>query len=123
MTMRTNPSELAQIFDAEFGDAESSALEELGPRYNVAPTQPIPVVVQRRRWSADRVASLGARAFVVQVGRLGWSGLHQCACRNACDKFGLQELIPAPSLRHPGRRLLRVAPRRDSEMAVPDSHS
>ena len=45
--MRTNPSELAQIFDAELGDAEAAALEELGPRYNVAPTQPIPVVVQR----------------------------------------------------------------------------
>jgi putative SOS response-associated peptidase YedK len=47
MTMRTNPSEIAQIFDAELRDSEAAALEELGPRYNVAPTQPIPVVVQR----------------------------------------------------------------------------
>ncbi len=45
MTIRAGPSELARIFDAEVRD--ESALEELGPRYNVAPTQPIPVVVQR----------------------------------------------------------------------------
>ena len=45
--MRTNPSDLAEIFDAELGDTEAAALDELGARYNVAPTQPIPVVVQR----------------------------------------------------------------------------
>ena len=45
MTMRTNPSELARIFDAEVRDQD--LLDELGSRYNVAPTQPIPVVVQR----------------------------------------------------------------------------
>jgi len=45
--MRTNPSDVAQIFDAELREGEAAALEELGPRYNVAPTQPIPVVVQR----------------------------------------------------------------------------
>ncbi len=45
MTMRTNPSELARIFDAEV--REPAAFAELGPRYNVAPTQPITVVLQR----------------------------------------------------------------------------
>jgi putative SOS response-associated peptidase YedK len=45
MTMRAGPSELSRIFDAEVGDP--AAFEELGPRYNVAPTQPITVVVQR----------------------------------------------------------------------------
>jgi putative SOS response-associated peptidase YedK len=45
MTQQTSPSEIARIFDAELGDAE--ALDELGPRYNVAPTQPLMVVVQR----------------------------------------------------------------------------
>ncbi len=45
MTMRTSPSELERIFDAEV--REPQAFDELGPRYNVAPTQPIPVVVQR----------------------------------------------------------------------------
>jgi len=43
--MRAGPSELASIFDADVRDPE--AFEELGPRYNVAPTQPITVVVQR----------------------------------------------------------------------------
>jgi len=47
MTMRTDPSDLAQIFDAELRDSEAETLYELGPRYNVAPTQDIPVVVQR----------------------------------------------------------------------------
>jgi len=45
MTMRAGPSELAQIFDAEIRDP--GAYEEIGPRYNVAPTQPVTVVVQR----------------------------------------------------------------------------
>lgn len=43
--MRTNPSDVARIFDAEVRDP--AALDELGPRYNVAPTQPISVIVQR----------------------------------------------------------------------------
>lgn len=45
MTMRTDPSDVARTFDAEVRDP--AALAELGPRYNVAPTQPIEVVVQR----------------------------------------------------------------------------
>jgi putative SOS response-associated peptidase YedK len=45
MTMRAGPSELARIFDAEIADP--AAFEELGPRFNVAPTQPVTVVVQR----------------------------------------------------------------------------
>jgi putative SOS response-associated peptidase YedK len=71
MTMRTDPSELEDLFDAEVSDR--AALDELGPRYNVAPTQPVTVVVQRdegrfielHRWGlvpnwADSV-SIGAR--------------------------------------------------------------
>jgi len=45
MTMRAGSSELASIFDAEVRDP--AAFEELRPRYNVAPTQPVTVVVQR----------------------------------------------------------------------------
>lgn len=45
MTLRTSPSDLARIFDAEVRDP--GAHDELGPRYNVAPTQPLTVVVQR----------------------------------------------------------------------------
>jgi putative SOS response-associated peptidase YedK len=43
--MRADPSDVARIFDAEVRSPEAFA--ELGPRYNVAPTQPIEVVVQR----------------------------------------------------------------------------
>ena len=70
--MRAGPSELASIFDAEV--REPDAMAELGPRYNVAPTQPIPVVVQRddgrvlelHRWGlvptwARSPAQVGAR--------------------------------------------------------------
>jgi putative SOS response-associated peptidase YedK len=72
--MRTNPSEIAEIFDAELRESEAAALEELGPRFNVAPTQPIAVIVQRddgraiemHRWGlvpswSGSVASAGAR--------------------------------------------------------------
>jgi putative SOS response-associated peptidase YedK len=45
MTMRADPSDVARIFDAEVRDP--AALNGLAPRYNVAPTQPIEVVVQR----------------------------------------------------------------------------
>ena len=45
MTQTTDPAEIARIFDAE------SAIEEdadtAAPRYNVAPTQPLTVVLQR----------------------------------------------------------------------------
>jgi putative SOS response-associated peptidase YedK len=74
MTMRTNPSQLAEIFDAELREPEAAALEELGARYNVAPTQPIPVIVERddgraiemHRWGlvpswAASAAEAGAR--------------------------------------------------------------
>jgi putative SOS response-associated peptidase YedK len=45
MTQQTSPSEIARIFDAELHDPD--ALDELGARYNVAPTQPVTVIVQR----------------------------------------------------------------------------
>ena len=51
--MRTNPSELAEIFDAELRESEAETLYELGPRYNVAPTQDIPVIVQREDEDQD----------------------------------------------------------------------
>ena len=47
MTMRTSPSDLERIFDAEIRDPD--AFEELGPRYNVAPTQPVTVGSPTRR--------------------------------------------------------------------------
>lgn len=43
--MRADPSDVARIFDAEVRDP--AAFAELAPRYNVAPTQPIEVIVQR----------------------------------------------------------------------------
>lgn len=45
MTMRTDPSDVGRIFDAEVRSPDAFA--DLGPRYNVAPTQPIAVVLQR----------------------------------------------------------------------------
>jgi putative SOS response-associated peptidase YedK len=47
MTQQTRPSEVARIFDAELRESDAAALEALGPRYNVAPTQPLLVVTQR----------------------------------------------------------------------------
>ncbi|CAN5857395.1 SOS response-associated peptidase [soil metagenome] len=45
MTQQTSPEEVARIFDAESRvDAEAG---QVGPRYNVAPTDPLTVVLQR----------------------------------------------------------------------------
>jgi putative SOS response-associated peptidase YedK len=45
MTQVTDPAEIARIFDAESRVDEDSA--DAQPRYNVAPTQPLTVVLQR----------------------------------------------------------------------------
>jgi len=45
MTQTTDPAEVARIFDAESTIDEDAA--EAAPRYNVAPTQPLTVVLQR----------------------------------------------------------------------------
>ncbi len=47
MTQQRDPSEIARIFDAEIAAGDATALAELGPRYNVAPTEPVTVVVRR----------------------------------------------------------------------------
>ena len=47
MTQQQDPSEIARIFDAELSPADATSLRDLGPRYNVAPTQPLTVVLQR----------------------------------------------------------------------------
>ena len=101
MTLRTNPSELAEIFDAELGEREAAALDELGPRYNVAPTQPIPVVVEREggrsielhRWglvpSWAKSAAAGARMINARAETVASSSAFRAAfLRRRC-------LIPA----------------------------
>jgi len=86
MTMRTDPSELAEIFDAELRESEAETLYELGPRCNVAPTQDIPVIVQREdgrafemhRWGivpswSKSVSSAGARYINARAETVGTS--------------------------------------------------
>lgn len=105
MTMRAGPSEMAHIFDAELR-ADAAALEaEVGPRYNVAPTQPIPVVVGRddgravevHRWGlvpswSKSVAAAGARyinarAETVATSPVFRASLRQRRCLIAADGF------------------------------------
>jgi putative SOS response-associated peptidase YedK len=74
MTQQVSPSEVARIFDAELREPDQRALDEFGPRYNVAPTDPLVVVTQRddgrfveaHRWGlvpawAKSVAAVGSR--------------------------------------------------------------
>ena len=69
MTQQTDPAEVARIFDAESRvdeDAESAA-----PRYNVAPTDPLTVVIQRvEEGPHRRAASLGPDPVVLHVGQV-----------------------------------------------------
>ena len=71
MTQQTDPSEVARIFDAELAPGDATTLTDLGPRYNVAPTQPITVVVARdsgRQVEAHRWGLVPAWAKSVSVG-------------------------------------------------------
>ena len=71
MTQQQDPSEIARIFDAELAPGDVSALRELGPRYNVAPTQPLTVVVAResgRQVELHRWGLVPAWAESVSVG-------------------------------------------------------
>jgi putative SOS response-associated peptidase YedK len=71
MTQQQDPSEIARIFDAEVAPGDVTTLTELGPRYNVAPTQPITVVVARdsgRQVEAHRWGLVPAWAKSVSVG-------------------------------------------------------
>src|SRR5688572_13017995 len=102
MTLRTNPSDLAEIFDAELRDPR--AFEELGARYNVAPTQPVTVVLQRdegrfielHRWGlvpawAESVAigsrMINARAETVATSSAFRTSLLRRRCLIPADGF------------------------------------
>jgi putative SOS response-associated peptidase YedK len=84
MTQQTDPAEIARIFDAEIRQPADFA--DLPPRYNVAPTQPITVVVQREegrfieqhRWGlvpawSKSVAAQGARLINARAETVGRS--------------------------------------------------
>jgi putative SOS response-associated peptidase YedK len=71
MTQQVPPSEVARIFDAELRAGDAAALAALGPRYNVAPTQPLTVVTERddgRFVEAHRWGLVPAWAESVAVG-------------------------------------------------------
>lgn len=113
MTMRTDPAEVARAFDAELRDGELEALEELGARYNVAPTQPIAVIVEREhgraiemhRWglvpSWANSLAVGARMINARAETIGTSSAFRNSfLRRRC-------IIPADGFyewRHDGRR-------------------
>jgi putative SOS response-associated peptidase YedK len=71
MTQQVPPSEVARIFDAELRAGDEAELDALGPRYNVAPTQPLTVVTERddgRFVEAHRWGLVPAWAESVAVG-------------------------------------------------------
>ena len=76
--MRTDPAQIADEFDAELRDSEAAALDELGPRYNVAPTQPIPVVVQR---DEGRLIELHRWGLVPSFAKSGTAGARMINAR------------------------------------------
>ncbi|CAN5754989.1 hypothetical protein BH23CHL7_BH23CHL7_09720 [soil metagenome] len=71
MTQQVPPSEVARIFDAELRAGDAAELDALGPRYNVAPTQPLAVVTERddgRFVEAHRWGLVPAWAETLAVG-------------------------------------------------------
>ena len=78
------------------------------PRYNVAPTQPIPVVRLARRQALVRADALGLAAVLGQ-GSEDVSAPDQCARRIGARQAGLPQRHAAAALPHSDRRLLRMA--------------
>ena len=112
MTQQVSPSEVARIFDAELRDPEAFA--DVPPRYNVAPTQPLMVVVGREdgrvieqhRWGlvpswSKSVAQQGARLINARAETVAHSGaFRESFLRRRC-------IVPADGFyewRREGRR-------------------
>jgi putative SOS response-associated peptidase YedK len=126
MTQQVSPSEVARIFDAEVRDPDAASLEALGPRYNVAPTDPLAVVIGREegrrvelhRWGlvpawAKSVAAAGSRMINARAESVATSGAFRSSfLRRRC-------LIPADGFyewRRDGRqRLPFLITRRDGQ--------
>jgi len=115
MTQQTSPSEIARIFEAELREPET--LAEMGPRYNVAPTQPIGVVVEREdgrfvelhRWGlvpswSTSVAQQGARLINARAETLATSrAFRESFARRRCivPADGFYEWRREGRARHP----------------------
>ena len=112
MTQQVSPSEVARIFDAELREPEVFA--DVPPRYNVAPTQPVTVVVGREdgrvveqhRWGlvpswSKSVAQHGARLINARAETVAHSGaFRESFLRRRC-------IVPADGFyewRRQGRR-------------------
>ncbi|HUG46955.1 MAG TPA: SOS response-associated peptidase [Candidatus Limnocylindria bacterium] len=112
MTQQVSPSEVARIFDAEL--REPGAFDGLPPRFNVAPTQPLTVVVGREdgrvveqhRWGlvpswSKSVAQQGARLINARAETVARSGaFRESFLRRRC-------IVPADGFyewRREGRR-------------------
>jgi putative SOS response-associated peptidase YedK len=102
MTQQTDPSDVARIFDAELRDDPDSV--PFAPRYNVAPTDPITVVVERpdgrilerHRWGlipswarspADGASRINARAETVAQNPVFRVAFRQRRCIIPADGF------------------------------------
>ncbi len=110
-------ADLLAEFDAV--DATDSGDAPYEPDYNVAPTKPVRIIVNRRRRDADGHADrrpgppaagrvLGARA-VVGEGPLDRRAADQCAVRGPRDGARVPAGLCRPPLPRAGRRLVRVA--------------
>ena len=101
MTQTTDPAEVARIFDA---DSRVDADDEwAAPRYNVAPTQPLTVVLAAGRRGPRRgAASLGAHPVVREVGE-GRRQAHQRAGGDGGHEPVLPDELREAALHRAGR--------------------
>ena len=110
-TQQRSDHELAELFEAE------QLVDDPGGRFNVAPTDPVSIVVEKDERRAITAYRWGLVPFWAKD-TLDRLPAHQRARRDARLEQRVPGLVRAPALPRPGRRLLRVAARPGPAPAV-----
>jgi len=110
IALYSDPFTLARRFEAD-------APPELRPRYNVAPSQNIPIVLdegEKRRFALARWGLIPHWAKDIKIG-----SAPSCASRDGRQQAGVPNCFLTPALPGTGGRILRVASRAGSKVKQP----
>lgn len=105
-----------QIIEEHF---DASGEEDRNPRYNIAPTQPVPVIRQHPK-EPRRVFSFMRWGLIPSWAKdaSGAAKDDQCKIGNCTCPAGFSGFDEVPQMSDSGRRILRVGANRESEATV-----